>query len=396
MAGITGLGTTYNLPNFTGLLYSLTPTETPFFSAIGGLSGGGQSDATRFQWSYFDLRDPSQKVALEGQDAPNPEERVRAYAYNVTQIHQEAVATSYTKLAATANLAGLNLAGAQNNVGNELNWQTQQMLKQMVRDVEFSFLRGVYQDPPDNTTPRKTRGLLNAITTNTSSGGTPVIAGAPITVASATDIFTATAHGLAAGAPLVLTVSAGAGGITSGNTYYARDITANSFKVSATKGGPAVDVTSDGTVTANASGAVTKAGVDQLMQQVWDNGGISEAGTATLITGSGLKPALSKAYITDAGYAETTRNVGGVNLQTIMTDFGQLNIMLDRHMPKDMIAVVSLEQCAPVYLEIPGKGHFFAEPLAKTGANEKVQLYGEVGLRYGNEVTHGKISGLAA
>ena len=396
MAGITGLGTTYNLPNFTGLLYNLTPTETPFFSAIGGLSGGGQSTTTRFQWSYYDLRDPSQKVALEGQDAPNPEERVRAFAYNVTQIHQEAVAVSYTKLAATGNLAGLNLAGAQNNVGNELAWQTSAMLKQMVRDVEFSFLRGTFNDPADNTTPRKTRGLLNAITTNTSSGGTPVVGGGAITVASATGIFTATAHGLTQGNAVVLTVTAGAGGVSSGQTYYARDITANSFKVSATKNGPAVDVTSDGSVTGVAAGAVTKAGLDQLMQSVWENGGISDAGTATLITGSAIKPALSKAYITDAGYTEQTRNVGGVNLQTIMTDFGQLNIMLDRHMPKDMVAVVSLDQCAPVYLEIPGKGHFFAEPLAKTGASEKVQLYGEVGLQFGNEVSHGKISGLAA
>jgi hypothetical protein len=42
-------------------------------------------------------------------------------------------------------------------------------------------------------------------------------------------------------------------------------------------------------------------------------------------------------------------------------------------------------------MEIPGKGHFFAEPLAKTGASEKVQVYGEIGLRYGNERKHGKI-----
>jgi hypothetical protein len=36
MSGITAMGTTYNLPNYTGLLYGLSPEETPFFSAIGG------------------------------------------------------------------------------------------------------------------------------------------------------------------------------------------------------------------------------------------------------------------------------------------------------------------------------------------------------------------------
>jgi hypothetical protein len=63
--------------------------------------------------------------------------------------------------------------------------------------------------------------------------------------------------------------------------------------------------------------------------------------------------------------------------------------MMDRMVPQDTIAVVSLEQLQPVFLEVPGKGHFFAEPLAKTGASDEVQLYGEVGLAYGNERSHG-------
>jgi hypothetical protein len=54
---------------------------------------------------------------------------------------------------------------------------------------------------------------------------------------------------------------------------------------------------------------------------------------------------------------------------------------------------VSLGECSPVYLEVPGKGHFFAEPLAKTGASDDVQLYGEVGLAYGVESSHGILTG---
>ena len=30
-----------------------------------------------------------------------------------------------------------------------------------------------------------------------------------------------------------------------------------------------------------------------------------------------------------------------------------------------------------------------AEPLAKTGASDDVQIYGEIGLEYGNEKAHG-------
>ena len=89
-----------------------------------------------------------------------------------------------------------------------------------------------------------------------------------------------------------------------------------------------------------------------------------------------------------------SRNVGGVAVDTIVTDFGNLNVMLEPGMPQDTIVVASLGECQPVFLEIPGKGHFFVEPLAKTGAQEKSQIYGEIGLEYGAEQHHGKITGL--
>ena len=125
-----------------------------------------------------------------------------------------------------------------------------------------------------------------------------------------------------------------------------------------------------------------------LAQLAWDNGGIRETETRTIVVNSTLKRALTRAFVTDRNYREETRNVGGVNLQTIETDFGRFNIMLDPYVPKDKLLVLSLEELAPRFLEIPGKGHFFAEPLAKTGAADKVQLYGEIGLEYGNEKAH--------
>ena len=65
-----------------------------------------------------------------------------------------------------------------------------------------------------------------------------------------------------------------------------------------------------------------------------------------------------------------------MDVQAIETDFGKCNIMLDNDVPADTLLVVSLEECVPVFLEIPGKGTFFAEPLAKTGALDRVQIYG--------------------
>ena len=56
---------------------------------------------------------------------------------------------------------------------------------------------------------------------------------------------------------------------------------------------------------------------------------------------------------------------------------------------------MSLEQIAPVFLNIPGKGVLFEEELAKTGASLKSQIYGEIGLKYGNPLAHGVYRGLA-
>ncbi|MFL6115847.1 MAG: DUF5309 family protein, partial [Catenulispora sp.] len=122
MTGITALGTTYNLPNYTGILHMLTPADTPFFSAIGGLSGGGQTTATQFEWQVEDLRAAGQNVALEGQDAPTDQNRVRASVDNICQIHQETVGVSYTKLAAFGQHSGLNIE-AVNPITNELDHQ---------------------------------------------------------------------------------------------------------------------------------------------------------------------------------------------------------------------------------------------------------------------------------
>ncbi|MDX3065400.1 DUF5309 family protein [Streptomyces sp. ND04-05B] len=395
MAGqITALGTTYNLPNYTGILHALTPADTPFFSAIGGLTGGGQTDSIEFEWQSYDLRAAGQNVALEGADAPTDENRVRGNVSNIVQIHHETVGVSYTKLAATQAKAGINNA-ERNTVLNELDWQVEQMLKQMVRDVEYSLLRGVYQKPVDNTTERQTRGLLPAITTNVKDASNLVGDGASTTTA-ATDVIAETAHGLANGDRVRIDVLTGSAGLTNGSSYYVRDASANDFKVSATVGGSAVNITTDGTVNVFKYDDLTEDDVLDLLQMVWENGGIQESETATLIANAYQKRRLTDQFITQKNYQESSRNVGGVRVTTIETDFGTLNIMLDRHMPTDTLVVSSLEMCMPVYQEIPGKGHFFAEPLARTGAKDRTQLYGEVGLAYGNERTHGKITGLKA
>ncbi len=394
MAGITGLGTTYNLPNYTGLLFLLTPSSTPFFNAIGGLSGGGQAASWEFEWQTSDLRNMGQNTALEGATAPTAQARVRANITNVTQIQQEKVSVSYTKQAAVGMKNGTNNA-LPNPITNEVDWQVQQTLNEMKRDINYSFIQGRYQKPSDNTTARRTRGLLQAITTNVTANETATSTG----LSAATDTITETATGRSNGDQIIIassSVLSSDSQVVTGRVYYVVQKSTNAFKIATTSGGSAITVGSSTIDYRVPSGtAVTVDNVNSLLAMAYDSGGIDDPATAVLLLNSTQKLNVTKAYGNAYGkYFETSRTVGGVAVDTIVTDFGTLGVMLDRAMPQDTIAAVSLNQCMPVFTEVPGKGHFFAEPLARTGASDDVQLYGEVGLAYGNEKSHAKITGL--
>jgi len=395
MSGITGIGTTFNLPNYHGELFAVTPSDTPLLSASGGIGGGGQVTDTLAEWQKYDLRDPQIRTRLEGADAPTAEERVRGNVSNRLQIFHESVSTSYTKQAATGRYATA-AGGAENPVKDEHSWQVMQSLKQIARDVNFAFWHGQRNDPSDNTTARQMAGLLSVISSNAQ-----VKKAALTAISAATDTLTKT-HDLVVDDKFVFTDVGASTTIVAHRAYWVTSVsTTASFKVSATKGGAAITV-GTATVAGYPLKAANVVGVDDvngLLQSVFDNGGITEEGTATLWVPSGQKLALTKAYASAYGKADPfagSRNVGGVAMNTIVTDFGNLNIKIERALPADAIAVTSLEQIDPVFLNIPGKGVMFEEELAKTGASEKTQIYGEVGLKYGNEAAHGVLRGLFA
>ena len=142
-------------------------------------------------------------------------------------------------------------------------------------------------------------------------------------------------------------------------------------------------------VVAAGGAALSDTHVDQLLRTMWTNG--APFRNPVIFCNAFQKQAITALY----GYAPESRNVGGLNIRQIETDFAVLGIVIDRHMPNDTILVADLSVCAPVFLAIPGKGHFFIEEMARTGAAIQYQLYGEIGLEYGPEQWHGKISGLA-
>jgi hypothetical protein len=110
-----------------------------------------------------------------------------------------------------------------------------------------------------------------------------------------------------------------------------------------------------------------------------------------LLCGGFQKQKISDIY----GYAPTDRNVGGVNVKQIETDFGNIGIQLDRFMPAGTILIADMSAIAPVFQPVPNKGNLFYEELSKSGASEDGQIFGQMGLGHGAQFLHGTITGLA-
>ena len=142
-----------------------------------------------------------------------------------------------------------------------------------------------------------------------------------------------------------------------------------------------------------AGGALTKAQINTLVASMADHGAPFK--NAVLFGNSTVKQAITGLFgTTPLGAVPQSRNVGGLNIETIVTDFGEIGVAYDRYVPAGTLLIADLAFVTPVSLAVPGKGHMFYEPLSKTGAGESGQYYGQIGLAYGPEVYHGKITGI--
>ena len=108
------------------------------------------------------------------------------------------------------------------------------------------------------------------------------------------------------------------------------------------------------------------------------------------------RQALTRLYETQVGYnAPASRTIGGMKVSTVLNDFFELGIVYDPFMPADTLLIVDVAYLAPVFQEVPGKGVLFLEDLAKTGASDRKQIYGQLGLSHGPAFLHATITGLS-
>lgn len=140
----------------------------------------------------------------------------------------------------------------------------------------------------------------------------------------------------------------------------------------------------------NASSAtLSKPLMNQLLRTMAANG--AEFVNPVLFCNAFQKQVLSDIY----GFAPQDRNIGGFNIKQIETDFAVLGVIWAPQMSTSSLLIADMAFCNPVFLPVPDKGVLFYEELARTGASEKGQIYGQIGLDYGPEEYHGKLTSLA-
>ena len=307
--------TSFGVLNYSGMLFNKGNTRTPLSAIIGGRAKTTNHVEFVTGQEYTAGGDGSQPEISENASLTAPDASVvtREQKTNVTQIFQESVGISYAKQSNMGTLAGVNIANQQANPVNELDFQVAAKIQKINRDIEYTFINGVFNKATSDATANKTRGLIPAITTNvTAMGNKPL--------------------GLWDIADMVKKIY-GANAPTDGLCLWCDAITLFQINADAVQNGLTV--------------------------------------------------------------IPAAREINGIALSSVVTPIGVVYLYLGECLPAGTALLLNLDVIAPVYQPVPGKGNFFLEQLAKVGAGEKYQLFGQIGLDHGPEWYHGKFTGIS-
>lgn len=309
------LATSFGVLNYSGMLFNKGNTRTPLSSIIGSRAKTTNHVEFVTGQEYNTGTTGAQPAISENASLTAPDASVitREQKTNVTQIFMESVGISYAKQSNMGTLSGVNIANQQANPVNELDFQVAAKIQKVQRDIEFTFIQGAFNKASSDATVNKTRGLVEAITTNvTAMGNKPL--------------------GLWDIADMVKKVY-GSNAPTDGLVLWCDAITLFQINADAVQNGLTV--------------------------------------------------------------VPAAREINGIALSSVVTPIGVVYLYLGEFLPSGTALLLNLDVIAPVYQPVPGKGNFFLEPLAKVGAGEKYQLFGQIGLDHGPEWYHGKFTGIA-
>lgn len=134
--------------------------------------------------------------------------------------------------------------------------------------------------------------------------------------------------------------------------------------------------------------------VNDLMEKIRESNGDITNLTLWVDT-KGLNQINGNAVEAGMKLGEAYKNEFGIQVRDLLLPIGTVHVALGEFIPEGTAFLFNFQAIRPVEQPVPGKGNFFRELLAKTGAGEKHQIFGQFGLDYGNELFHGKITGLS-
>ena len=308
------IATSFGVLNYSGALFNKGNTRTPLSSMIGGNAKvtnhvefvTGQEYAT----GGGAQPDISENASLT---APEITSVTREQKTNVTQIFHEAIGVSYGKMSNMGTLAGLNVAGQEANPQTELDFQIAAKLKKVQNDIEYTFINGVYRKANNDSTANRTRGLVNAITSNV------------IDASEGFDVWT----------------------------------------------------------------------IAELMKMIHEANAPTE-GLVMLMDAASMIELNKSCAENGLTAVPAAREINGINVDEIVTPMGIVSLRIGEYLPAGTALLLNVDAIAPVYQPVPGKGNFFVEELAKTGAGSTYQMFGQIGLDHGPEWYHGMITGIVS
>lgn len=309
------LATSFGVLNYSGMLYNNGNTRTPLSSIIGARAVNTNHCEFVVGQEYTGGGAGSQPAISETASLTAPDASIvtRAQKTNITQIFQESVGVSYAKQSNMGTLSGVNVADQKANPINELDFQVAAKMQKIARDIEYTFINGVYNKATTDATINKTRGLVTAITTNTIEMKSKALG----------------LWDIADGVKKVYESNAPSNGLC-----------------------------------------------------LW-----CDATTMFQINADAIQNGLT--------IVPAARDINGIKLSKVITPIGEVYLYLGECLPSGTALLLDLDVIRPVNQPVPGKGNFFLEPLAKTGAGEKYQIFGQLGLDHGPDWYHCKFTKIA-
>mgnify|MGYP002795946987 FL=1 len=159
--------------NYSGLLHTKTNNSTRLLNAVyargrtqgEGIIGTGVKRVNSIEFalsSDYSIPAGTQPAISENASLTAPTETVitRDQKKNCIQIFHKSVGVSYLKQSAYGTLGGINIAGQQSNVQNEVDFQVAGVMEAIKKELDYTLINGAYQEGTNNTTAWKSRGII--------------------------------------------------------------------------------------------------------------------------------------------------------------------------------------------------------------------------------------------